>query len=521
MLWNKQHMQFFPLAIAAVAWFVVKEGIAQRPTDFRILVARFGAWMILLVAAIASVIHSSWLAHLTGVAALFFWMVGKFGNLSMTRMLGITGLALITLPFPFNGDQELVLALQRISSFACSRMMDALGIMHVRMGNVLELTEKQLLVEEACSGVDSQYALMAVAGVLLLFGRASVWVSVLTIITVPIWAILGNILRIFSIVLGVEHFGIDLSTGWQHTLLGLFAFAMAAWAHWSSVQFLNWLEWMIAPLSKAVVFEQSIPKTYTSNDSLSVSNLGMTIASGLLVFVPMGWFLIGSSYFRSNVPLLVDGFIASLPGERSSIPTLLGSNEIVFETTRRYQGHQEGQCSRTWRVTSIGSTQLLSVDLPFRGGHPLWICYSGTGWKLTSERTIDLFSQHLERNWPIKEIIMRGPEGQWGILHFVHADIRGKPFDNSATRLVDSVTDTEHRMRWLGEFSRALRQRFLAFSSKREVLPLTVQFQLLTTGAEVPSGDEIEETRKEYQACRERFLLEMQPVFEFMQREFE
>jgi exosortase/archaeosortase family protein len=83
---------------------------------------------------------------------------------------------------------------------------------------------------------------MAVAGVLLLIGRASLWVSMATIVTVPIWAILGNILRIFAIVLGLEYWNLDLSEGTKHTLLGLVCFSMAAWAHWSSVQFLNFLE---------------------------------------------------------------------------------------------------------------------------------------------------------------------------------------------------------------------------------------------------------------------------------------
>ncbi len=91
---------------------------------------------------------------------------------------------------------------------------------------------------------------MAVALVLLLIGRASVLVSVITIVTVPIWAILGNLLRIFSIVIGLDWLGIDLSHGTQHTILGLCAFMLAAWAHWSSVQFLNFVEirWPFLPI---------------------------------------------------------------------------------------------------------------------------------------------------------------------------------------------------------------------------------------------------------------------------------
>ena len=119
--------------------------------------------------------------------------------------------------------------------------MDLTNIVHVRRGNIIEVPSKPLFVEEACSGVDSQYALMAVAGVLLLLGRAHWWVGLVTILTVPIWAILGNLLRIYLIVIGLEWFGIDLSHGTIHTFLGLGVFVFTAWVHWSSVQFLNYL----------------------------------------------------------------------------------------------------------------------------------------------------------------------------------------------------------------------------------------------------------------------------------------
>jgi exosortase len=135
--------------------------------------------------------------------------------------VGICGLLLVTLPPPFGWDKQLVSGLQSLSSFACSRLMDLTQILHVRRGNIIDISSKPLFVEEACSGVDSQYALMAVAGVLLLLGRAGFWVSLLTIITVPIWAILGNLLRIYLIVIGLEWFSTDLSQGSIHTILGL------------------------------------------------------------------------------------------------------------------------------------------------------------------------------------------------------------------------------------------------------------------------------------------------------------
>ena len=241
-LWRKQHLQFFPLAFFAAAWFIRNEGttllaLPKWRSNAAVILAIFG----IACCYAAFGLYSSWLAHFALIVLTFAWCLGKFANLSVVRILGICGLLAVTLPPPHNGDRLVVQGLQSLSTAVSSRLMDVTQILHVRSGNVVDILSKSLFVEEACSGVDSQYALMAVAGTLLLVGRAGLIVSLITIVTVPLWAILGNLLRIYSIVIGIEYLGVDLSAGTLHTVLGLMTFSMAAWAHWSSVQFLNYV----------------------------------------------------------------------------------------------------------------------------------------------------------------------------------------------------------------------------------------------------------------------------------------
>ncbi len=509
-LWGKQHMQFFPLALAAVGWFVVHEGRSDAyPARIRIGIASLGAYGNLILVAVASLLHSSWLAHLSCITALSVWMLGKFGNLSILRMVGISGIALITLPFPFNGDQDLVHALQGFSSFTCSRMMDATGILHVRTGNVMEIAEKKLFVEEACSGVDSQYALMAVAGVLLLVGRASFWVSLVTIVTVPIWAILGNILRIFSIVIGFEYFNIDLSVGTLHTILGLVSFSLAAWAHWSSVQFLNWLEWMFAPQSVGIQYSP----TGLGRVPASVGKLGLLLAGALVLFAPPGWVAFTGMIFRSHVPNLADTLVEALPGDGSSIPAALGPL-ADFQTVQRSRGDRLGQCSRVWRVNKRDGSQTVAIDLPFRGWHQLWSCYEMSGWTVLNHRNIDLYSNKLDRQWPVYESVLRGPEGELAVLHFVLIDRQGLPFEYEATRQFRAEMDRNYRTLW--KELTGLSEGWLS-----EAWPLTVQFQLLTQVPELPDEDALIRFRSQFQEARDRFLGEMQPVLTRLPREFD
>ena len=241
-LWRKQHLQFFPLAFFVAAWFIRNEGttllaLPKWRSNAAVILAIFG----IACCYAAFGLYSSWLAHFALIVLTFAWCLGKFANLSVVRILGICGLLAVTLPPPYNGDRLVVQGLQSLSTSVSSRLMDVTQILHLRSGNVIDILSKSLFVEEACSGVDSQYALMAVAGTLLLVGRAGLLVSLITIVTVPLWAILGNLLRIYAIVIGIEYLGVDLSVGALHTVLGLMAFSMAAWAHWSSVQFLNYV----------------------------------------------------------------------------------------------------------------------------------------------------------------------------------------------------------------------------------------------------------------------------------------
>ena len=93
--------------------------------------------------------------------------------------------------------------------------------------------------EEACSGIGSLYALLAVAVLLLIQNRRSFFVSLLSLATVPIWAIMGNFIRLLAIAVGQEYFGRDLSHGTDHELLGLVTFAIAGVCFWLTEYFLS------------------------------------------------------------------------------------------------------------------------------------------------------------------------------------------------------------------------------------------------------------------------------------------
>lgn len=485
----KPHLQFFPLAFAAAIYFLA-EGEAQsailRKRDWA-----FPLWFLgLFVAAAALYLGSPWLGHFAAIVLLFIWSLVARPHLSTLRIVGICGLLLVTLPPPFGWDKQLVSGLQSLSSFACSRLMDLTQILHVRRGNIIDISSKPLFVEEACSGVDSQYALMAVAGVLLLLGRAGFWVSLLTIITVPIWAILGNLLRIYLIVIGLEWFSTDLSKGSIHTILGLLVFAFTAWVHWSSVQLLNYMQLTLLP-SSAIPSKSHIqePEAIQSQDGLrSLKLTWAAIPIFLLVFFPESVRAVFDYHARPDLPSISLEDSEKFPGS-GALSSAGGLQVVGYHSVNRNRDDMLGQHSRVWEVQGDVGQMTVCLDFPFRGWHPLWECYINSGWERIRS---DLVSS---TDSPFFETVLKNELGDLAILHFSLFDENGDPYGYEG-----SMEFRKQAQRWTKTL----------FTRKRPGDPLedpiTFQFQQIAYTATTPTESQLEDLRRSFVDSRQQIV---------------
>lgn len=512
-LWSKQHLQFFPLAIIAAVWFLRTEG-----TPFlSVSKGRANISILLCIAGIAFcggaiLLYSSWLAHVSSIVLVFAWCLGKFANLTVLRILGICGLIAVALPPPNNGDQLVVRALQSLSTNVSSLLMDVTRILHVQSGNVIDIQSKSLFVEEACSGVDSQYALMAVAGTLLLVGRAGLFVSLITIVTVPLWAILGNLLRIYSIVIGIEYIGIDLSSGTLHTVLGLATFSLAAWAHWSSVQFLNWLA-LVLSTTPSENPQSDLSKSIVHSDPIGMETVSARIPKWTLVFpcvlllaTPL---LIVTALFTQlyslSLPKLAEDTASLLPSKNDLPRTQIGGQMIDFSIQERGRDDLNGQHSRIWSFSNEDGRQTLSLDLPFRSWHELWVCYELTGWKNLGHQLVSETSEGTKSEWPFFEVRLENADGAFAVLHFSHFLKNGDPFVYSQTDVREGYGDRDTR--WiLPNFLKQLRQM-------QQPEPVTFQFQLLSRTSEPATDEQIAKFRSLFFEAREKIREKSVPAF--------
>ena len=77
-------------------------------------------------------------------------------------------------------------------------MLDLLGVPHLREGNILSIPGKQLLVEEACSGVNSVLFMSSACVFYVLWRRRPIlFLPVIFFLTIGA-VLLGNLFRITS-----------------------------------------------------------------------------------------------------------------------------------------------------------------------------------------------------------------------------------------------------------------------------------------------------------------------------------
>lgn len=461
-LWDRPHLQFFPVTIAIVAWFAYKE----LPVDPKLEGGR-RFWIsiaILVLCLIANwtslLIYSPWLAHVAMVPTFLSWALVRLHNTTWPRILGFAILLGSTVPLPLNIDRKLIAELQAWSSRACSYALDGLHIPNLLQGNVLQIENHTLFVEEACSGVTSLYSLISLALLFTLFQKRSLSQGFFTLLLTPLVAINGNILRLLLIALGFQWWDLDLTKGMPHTLLGIAVFAISGTA---LLCIDSLFASILAPIPKlssdrslfrriyntlagwpSVVSKVS-SRDYTEEDEesepvkesvwISKLSIGKWTALPMVVLVNV-LLLIPTAVAALNEYKIHDQMFGN-PGLTSEVAELFPAEMSLpeeFKTGWRRAGYkvetrethnQHGQYSHVWRLLKGEQAIIVSLDFAFRGWHTLDACYTNAGWRMNSK---EVTQKSADDPWPWVECQMTNELGLSGYLWFSLFDENGKPF---------------------------------------------------------------------------------------------
>lgn len=236
-LWTIEHYQFYPFALLSFVGLAhsrrTNSHFSWQPRNTSLLIID----LLLLTAGI--ILSSPWLVVL-GAIFLCLSICLTLPDSTTKHSLGyLVLLPLITLRLPLQSDLQVINWLQRVTTSVGSNVLNFFGYLHLREGNILEFPRKRFLVEEACSGVQSLFALLFLAALIICVCRRRWLPSMCVFLSAFCFAGVMNVLRVTSISMAWISQSVDLASGWQHDMIGYIALMVAALLVFSTDAFLS------------------------------------------------------------------------------------------------------------------------------------------------------------------------------------------------------------------------------------------------------------------------------------------
>jgi exosortase len=171
----------------------------------------------------------------------------QYWGMAVVRMLWFPILYLgFVVPIPGWLLDTVTLPLKVLVSELVTGGLANLGFPVGRLGVTLYIASYQLLVEDACAGLNSLVSLSAIGlfYVYLIRGSNPVYSLLLLAMVIPI-AIAANCVRVAALVLITYYFGNAMAQGYLHNFAGMVTFV-------SALLFIFLLDWLLTPLRNAL-----------------------------------------------------------------------------------------------------------------------------------------------------------------------------------------------------------------------------------------------------------------------------
>jgi exosortase len=450
-LWLRPHLQFVPFVLlGAVVLAVVRvraPGLVLAAPGRGTYALAAAAWALL---AAAEVLYSPWLGAVAALVALAAAVLGVGGRPLLGRLWPSLALLVLAVPPPLELDREIVLALQRLTTAWSSRVLDYFGVLHLRAGNVIEVGGRRLLVEEACSGVNSLLPVLACTLFFVLLVRRPAVRAALLVAAGVAWALAANMVRVVAVACLSTPGGPDLTTGWRHEAVGFGLFAVVLALVVSTDKLLQFL----AEARPTVPSPGAFPAEPTAPVPVSPARrpwfASWPVALAFLLPAAFHVWAYGGVVAR-EWPTAGEA-VASLDGD--SLPARCADWERQgFATETRNPGSAYGEFSRTWSYAHGGSVATVCLDYPFPDWHDLTHCYTGQGWVI-DEETVHESAGTEGLPGGYVEVKMSQPGYRRGYLLFCQFDAHGRPLPPHRGGVHLPVARHEATLRRLGSLAR-------------------------------------------------------------------
>ena len=228
-LWNKTDQEHGPIVFALVCWVFWRElpAFLQLPKKQ----AQWG-WLLITPALLAYVLGRSqeiWLLEVGAFIPLLAGITLLHKGWAGLRALSAPLLFLLfIIPLPGLLVDALTNGLKQNISLIAENLLYGLGYPVARSGVTLTIGQYQLLVADACSGINSLFSLFALGFVYLyLQAYSSKLRNLLIVVAIAPIAIFANIIRVMTLVLVTYYFGDEAGQGFVHSMAGIVVFIIA------------------------------------------------------------------------------------------------------------------------------------------------------------------------------------------------------------------------------------------------------------------------------------------------------
>ncbi len=515
-LWTRPQYDFFPLILigaAYLAWDRLRDAPAieqdgrSRVVGAIVLALAFlalAAGVLFLVRWLGGV--SAWLA----LAGCVCWI----GGFRLLRVVSPSLVLLLTIiPPPMKKDETIALTLRQWAVWASGRVLDLVQIPHVLTGTLINISGHRLGVEDACSGIHSLMAVVAVTLMLGFYWRRPAWRIAALMICSIIFVVWANILRIALGAYLIIDWKIDILSGSAHELLGLVLFLICIGLAASLDQFLD----ILSPGRRASDENGATSKSNdpapmpasslnnhgggsssgrkSASSAKTASTLTVSRRTGGRYFVALAWCAAGAfALLGGFAEYRVAGlWVAPSLGAsaRFNLPATLAGWERV-EGSEQVIGRPEvlGQYSSIWNYRRGSHSVLIAFDYPFPGYHELATCYQASGWQL-ARATPRGKSDVSGADGAYMEMEMDRPSPAYAYLLYGCCDEQGRWLT------ADTIGDV-----------RGLRLA-MYFSYQRAKAPQAYQVQVLAQGFQAPGADEKKQIESLFLATRAEFARQL------------
>jgi exosortase B len=230
-VWSTDEQGHGPIILAASAWMFYQR--RQALVDLPMAAGRgLGAWGLMLTGLLVYWVGQSQSILLFAAGSQILVIAGLLvlfrGSAALRVMRFPLLFLLFMVPLPGTLVAALTAPLKAAVSTVASSLLYQLGYPVGRSGVVLQVGQYQMLVADACSGLNSIFSLEAL-GLLYMNVRnytSALRNTVLAVLLVPI-SFCANVVRVLVLVLVTYHFGDAAGRGFVHGFAGIVLFLVA------------------------------------------------------------------------------------------------------------------------------------------------------------------------------------------------------------------------------------------------------------------------------------------------------